>query len=194
MITSHNAETLKYFEWSVACAFNEGKIKAPIHLSGGNEEQLLEIFREVRPEDWVLSTWRSHYHALLKGVPADEVMAEILAGRSMNLHFPKYKFLTSAIVGGILPIACGLAAGGDRVWCFVGDMCASLGHFQDATNFSRGHNLDVHFVVEDNGLSTNTPTRVAWGEGHGDYGRIGGIKTYTYKRHWPHYGISNVGF
>ena len=172
------------FEQEVAAAFDRGEIHGPVHLSGGNEAKLISIFREVWPEDWVLSTWRSHYHALLRGIPRDLVMDEILAGRSMSLHFPEYKFLTSAMVGGILPIACGLAAEGGRVWCFVGDMCASTGAFLDACRYASVNGLDIRFVVEDNGLSTNTPTNLAWGP----YRRNkANVRRYTYTRRWPHY-------
>ena len=160
-----NALDLKAFEAQIAQDFSMGSIPGPVHLSGGNEDELISIFREVKPSDWVLSTWRSHYHALLKGVPPFKVRNEILAGRSMQLHFPSHKFLTSAIVGGILPLACGLAAGGEKVWCFVGDMTASTGLFKEATQLALGQDLNITFVTEDNGLSTNTPTELAWGEG-----------------------------
>ena len=173
------------FEIEIADLFSAGKIGGPVHLSGGNEKQLIDIFQEIGPEDWVLSTWRSHYHALLKGVPPDLIRREILHGRSMQLHFPEYHFLTSAIVGGILPIACGLAAGGASVWCFVGDMTASTGLYKEATQYALGHNLPVTFVVEDNGLSTNTPTEEAWGLGEG--ARQTFFRRYSYTRAWPHY-------
>ena len=186
-------EELKDFEAEVAVHIQAGHIHAPVHLSGGNEDQLIEIFKEVKPEDWVLSTWRSHYHALLKGIPREEVMAEILAGRSMMLHFPQYKFLTSSIVGGILPIACGLAAAGERVWCFVGDMAASAGIFHESLKYSRRHGFPVNFVVEDNGLSTNTPTGEAWGRE--DTVWPNRLHRYYYTRTYPHYGVSpNVSF
>ena len=45
--------------------YEKGKIRAPIHLSGNNENQLIKIFKKVKKQDWVFSTWRSHYHALL---------------------------------------------------------------------------------------------------------------------------------
>jgi pyruvate dehydrogenase E1 component alpha subunit len=157
------AADLKAFERDVADAFESGRIHGPIHLSDGNEYELLQIFKDIVRTDYVFSTWRSHYHALLHGVPPDLVMAEILAGRSMNLHFPDYRFFTSSIVGGILPIACGVAAGGDRVFCFVGDMAASIGAFHDAQQYALGQRLPITFIVEDNGLSTNTPTYAAWG-------------------------------
>lgn len=181
-----NADELRAFEREVADAFEAKRITAPIHLSDGNEAQLIEIFRDIQPTDWVFSTWRSHYHALLKGVPRDLVMSEILAGRSMMLHFPAYRFFTSAIVGGILPIACGVASrctAGERVWCFVGDMTASIGTFHDAEQYARGHSLPIRLVVEDNGLSTNTPTQDTWG-----HGTTPVTQRYAYTRTYPHVG------
>lgn len=169
------------FEEEVAAAFEAKKIRGPIHLSGGNEDALIEIFKEVPRDAWVLSTWRSHYHALLHGVPPKLVMGEIMAGRSMNLAFPEYRFLTSAIVGGILPIACGLAAAGEKVWCFVGDMTASIGAFRDACHFD-----GVNFVVEDNGVSTNTPTALAWPVGTSQ------VRRYHYERTYPHTGSGQL--
>jgi len=116
------------FEREVADRFERGEIRGPIHLSGGNEQNLIDIFKGVPKDAWVFSTWRSHYHALLHGVPADKVMAQIMEGRSMNLAFPEHRFFTSAIVGGILPIAVGVAAAKQNtVWCFVGDMAAMGG-------------------------------------------------------------------
>ena len=178
-----NAADLIAFEADIAREFDAGNIHAPVHLSGGNEEQLIDIFRDVRPTDWVLSTWRSHYHALLKGIPPAEVKRQIMAGRSMFISSPEHRLLSSAIMGGMLPIACGLAYAGERVWCFVGDMCASTGAFNDAIEYAIGHDLPVRFVVEDNGLSTNTPTMATWGNG-----TKWDIAThYAYDRTYPHY-------
>ncbi len=103
------AEELIQFENDIAQLFNEAKIRAPVHLYSGNEAEIIEIFREVRPEDWVCCSWRSHYQCLLKGVPPEKVKAEILAGRSISLCFPEYQVVSSAIVGGIRPIAVGIA-------------------------------------------------------------------------------------
>ena len=178
------AADLIAFEADIAREFDAGNIHAPVHLSGGNEQQLIDIFREVKPTDWVCSTHRSHYHALLKGIPPAEVKRQIMAGRSMFISSPEHRFISSAIVGGMLPIACGLAYAGERVWCFVGDMCASTGAFKDAMKFCMGHNLQCYFMVEDNGLSTNTPTWAAWRYGlDGDFNKGG----YVYKRSYEHY-------
>ena len=178
-----NAADLIAFEREVAERFANGEVPGPTHLNSDTQaEPLIEIFREIKRTDGGRSKHRAHFHALLHGVPRELVMAEILAGRSMMLHFPEHRFMTSAIVGGMLPIACGLAAGGARVWCFIGDMCNSIGAAHDARSFAAGHDLDVHFIVEDNGLSTNTPTMESWGKGNRWLG-----KDYEYKRTTEHY-------
>jgi pyruvate dehydrogenase E1 component alpha subunit len=176
-------DELKAFETEVANRFEAREIRAPIHLSGGNENELIDIFRAVPRDAWIFSTWRSHLHALLHGVPPDLLMADIISGKSMFLHYPKYRFFTSAIVGGILPIACGVAMAGEPVWCFVGDMTASIGAFRDAEKFANGYNLPINFVIEDNGLATNSPTAITWGLGNKSR-----ITRYTYQRTWPHVG------
>jgi Dehydrogenase E1 component len=180
------AADLRAFEREVADAFEAGKIRGPVHLSDGNEDQLIEIFKEIPRTAFVFSTWRSHYHALLHGVPRERLMADILAGKSMQLHYREPLFFSSAIVGGILPIACGAAYAGADVWCFVGDMAASLGSFADAVRIANAHRLPMHFIVEDNGLSTNSPTGNAWGP----YAQwTGRVKRYWYTRGaYPHVG------
>ena len=182
-----SAKELIEFEDEVARRFENKEILGPIHLCSKTQvSPLLEIFKDIRRSDWVLSNWRSHFHALLHGVPADLVMAEILAGRSMGLNFPKYRVMTSAIMGGMLPIACGLAAAGEKVWCFVGDMAARTGAFHDASTYAAGQLLGIRFVVEDNGLSVNTPTEEIWGRTPAKI-----VDRYQYKRTWNHSGTNN---
>lgn len=181
-----NAAELMAFEDEVAECFNAGEISGPVHLcSPGQAAPLIEIFRDIKRTDYVLSNWRGHWHALLHGVPREKVMAEILAGRSMMLHFPEHRFMSSAIMGGMLPIACGLAAGGERVWCFVGDMCATSGAFSDASSYAAGHKLPVKFIIEDNGLSTNTPTKMCW-QSTGSFSAAN-YQRYFYERTTNHY-------
>ena len=165
-------EDLRSFEQDIAEAFNRGEIRSPVHLASGNEEQLIRYFEEqYRPGDWVCSAWRSHYHALLCGIPPAEVNAAILKGRSITLTFPSHNFITSAIVGGIIPIAVGLAlgikrrGGKERCHVFVGDMTQRTGAYHEAYEFARGHSLPLNFVVEDNGKSVGTPTAEVWGTG-----------------------------
>lgn len=178
------AEDLIAFEREVAARFDRGEITGPVHLNSDTQaEPLLEIFKGIQRTDYVCSTWRSHWHALLHGVPPEQVMDEILAGRSMMLHFPEHRFMSSAIMGGMLPISCGLAAAGERVWCFVGDMCATTGAYKDALRFAGMQKLPVNFIVEDNGLATNTPTQNAWGSQL----EFAQFRRYHYKRTTQHY-------
>jgi TPP-dependent pyruvate/acetoin dehydrogenase alpha subunit len=66
-------EQLINFETDIADCFNNAIIKAPVHLYDGNEEQMIDIFKNVKSEDWVFCTWRSHYQCLLKGVTQEQV-------------------------------------------------------------------------------------------------------------------------
>lgn len=163
------AEELIAFEREIADLFNAKKIPAVIHLYSGGEEALIKIFKTIRPQDWILCSWRSHYQALLKGVPKKEVKAAIVAGNSIHLCFPKYRMLSSGIVGGTAPIAVGLAMGikrsGEdaRVHCFIGDMTSETGIVHEAMKYAEGHKLPVQFWIEDNGRSAETDTKKVWG-------------------------------
>jgi pyruvate dehydrogenase E1 component alpha subunit len=179
------------FEKKMADHWEAGRIRGPIHLSGGNEEQLIEIFKRVKNTDWVFSTWRSHYHALLKGLPSEWLEQEILEGRSITIVNKEEKFYSSAIVGGIIPIAVGVAMANkrkginDTVWCFVGDMTYETGTFMENYKYAKNFDLPIRFVVEDNGVSTNTPTIETWNK----KSEIPeDVIWYQYKKEWPHYG------
>lgn len=191
-----NKEDLIAFEEGIAETFNSGAIRAPVHLYFGNEEQLIEIFKDIRPQDWVFCSWRSHYQCLLKGVPVDEIRSEILAGRSITLCFPEHRIYSSAIVGGVLPISVGAAmavkASGEdaRVYCFLGEMTAETGIAHESIKYSRNHKLPIHFIVEDNGKSVCTDTRAAWQQptltfedSNDEY-----VTYYKYETKYPHAG------
>lgn len=185
-------EDMIAFEADIAACFNRGEIRAPVHLAGGNEDDLLKIFQNVRAEDWVCTTWRSHYHCLLKGVPPERLKADILAGKSITLNYPEHRIVSSAIVGGTLPIALGLAwsikrAGGtERVWVFLGDMATRGGMFSECSRYAIGHRLPISFVIEDNGRSVCTDTRAVWGnDARLDEPRY---LRYEYTLPWPHSG------
>jgi len=66
-----NKEELIQFEDEIKELYLNAKIRSPVHFCGGNEEQLIEIFKKVKKNDWCFSTHRSHYHALLKGIPKE---------------------------------------------------------------------------------------------------------------------------
>jgi pyruvate dehydrogenase E1 component alpha subunit len=158
------------FETEIGNLFNEGKIKAPIHLYSGNEDEMIEIFKEIDIEnDWVCCTWRNHYQGLLKGIPQELLKERIIDGKSMVMNLPEHKFICSSIVGGIPSIAVGIAFAiklqnkNNHVWCWVGDMSAETGAFHEAYKYSLNHNLPITFIVEDNKKSVCTPTPDIWG-------------------------------
>ena len=185
------------FEERVAEAFNSRRIHAPVHLYSGNEEEIIKIFQDVQEDDWVMCSWRSHYQCLLKGVPEDVLFAEILSGRSISLCFPEYRIFSSALVGGILPIATGIALSikNDKrkknvVHCFIGDMTAETGIAHECIKYSQNHKLPIRFIVEDNGKSVCTDTMDAWGMRESSFSQTHNpmIVYYRYKSSYPHAG------
>lgn len=211
-----NIEELKKdlisFENEISDIYKQAKIKAPVHLSKGNEAQLIEIFKHVKKDDWMFATYRNHYQALLKGVDRQWLKDQIIEGHSMHIMSKEHKIYTTSIVGGQLPIAVGAAlalklkGAPGHVWAFCGDMAAETGVFHECTKFSAGHNLPITFIVEDDGLSVYTPTKESWGGTmfraednlvrNYDFAKAiqtenpkSIIKRYAYKREWPHHGI-----
>ena len=186
-----NKQDLIDFEKRVKKVYEAGEIKAPIHLSGNNEDQLIEIFKNIDKDDWVFSTWRNHYHALLHGFDPEELFNLIKEGSSMGINSVERKFYSSSIVGGILPIALGVAQSiklkkqTNTVWCFIGDMTFETGVFHECYKFSRNFQLPIEFVVEDNNMSTNSPTDKTWGK----KSKIPeDVYYYEYERKYPHHG------
>ncbi len=183
------------FEEKVKKHYEDAKITAPVHLSKGNEKELLEIFQYVDSDDWVFSSWRNHYHALLHGLSQDLLMDDIIEGRSMSINSIKPKFYSSSIVAGIIPIAVGVAkalklkSSEKRAWCFIGDMTFETGIFYEAYKYAKNFDLPLQFVVEDNNLSTNTPTNETWGGKKREIPRD--VIYYSYERGYPHHGTGN---
>lgn len=190
-IVQHTPESLIAFEDRVKEAFIAKRIHAPVHLSRGNEMQLIEIFQRMKPTDFCFSNWRSHYHALLKGIPEAALFDMILNGRSMYVISREHRFFASSIVGGTLPIAVGVAmavkrrGGSERVYCFAGDMTARTGIYHECVQYAKAHDLPMQFVVEDNQLSTDTPTGAVWGEDS----KFVCTHAYRYQRQTPHVGV-----
>ena len=179
------------FEVEVAKRYESGEVKAPIHLSGGNEDQLIEIFKNINSDDWVFVPWRNHYHALLHGFDRQQLMDDIVAGKSMSTSSNINKFYSSAIVGGIIPIALGTAMAlkrknSDRkVWCFIGDMTFETGGFYECHKYAKNFDIPLQFVVEDNNLSVHTPTDATWNV---KKDIPNDIVYYNYKNGYPHHG------
>jgi len=182
-----NKEELITFEEGIKNLFLEKKILFPCHLSGGNEDRLIGIFKRIKEGDWVFSTHRNHYHALLHGFPSEELREWIIKYGSMHVY--RERFFTSGIVGGILPIALGVAlgiksrGGFEKVWCFLGDMANHTGIAYECKKYAGRHDLPIEFIIEDNGYSVDTPTVDVWPRCWDNKER-----RYSYERVYPHQG------
>ena len=191
-----NKKELIKFEDDIANLFNDAKIRSPIHLYSGNEKFLIDFFKKIKKNDWVFCSWRSHYQCLLKGVPQKDVKKEILDGKSISLCFIDHKIYSSAIVGGVIPIALGLAVSlkrkksKNKVYCFLGDMTSETGIAHECIKYSTNKKLPIHFIIEDNRKSVCTDTRKAWSTKKLTYENISSkfVTYYKYKLKYPHAG------
>ncbi|PIQ89621.1 MAG: hypothetical protein COV72_02055 [Candidatus Omnitrophica bacterium CG11_big_fil_rev_8_21_14_0_20_42_13] len=185
---------IKKFESEISRLYEAAKIRAPVHLSKGNELHLVKIFkRYYKPGDWIFSTHRNHYHWLLSGRKPARLKKQILAGHSMHV-FDK-KFFTSSIVAGSAPIALGVAMGlklsksPNKVLCFMGDMASECGIAHECVKYAQGYDLPIVFVIEDDNFSVRARTKEVWGKLTPKANRKRMIcKRYRYKRLYPHAG------
>ena len=191
----YTKEELISFETEIAETFNSGVIKAPVHLYYGNEDQLINIFKNVKDEDWIFTTWRSHYQCLLKGVPPEIIRKDIMDGKSITLCYPEFNVYSSAIVTGNIPIATGVALDikrkGDKnhVWCFVGDMASETGAFFENLKYAVNYDLPITYVIENNGKSVCTDTKKTWNCNELYFSKESRkILYYEYETKYPHAG------
>ena len=75
--------------------------------------------------------------------------------------------------------------GTDKVWCFVGDMGFESGIFYEVHKYARNFDLPLYFIVEDNGISTYTPTEATW---NSKRDIPDDVIQYSYASKFPHYG------
>jgi TPP-dependent pyruvate/acetoin dehydrogenase alpha subunit len=191
---NYTKERLIAFEDRVKAAWEEGNLPYLIHLSGGNEEQLLDIFDEAKDGDWFFVSHRNHYHSLLAGIPEEQVFQNIWDGGSMFSYSRKHRVFSSAILAGNCGIAVGVAmalkaaGSNNRVWCFLGDGAEENGSFYEAVLYVAGHNLPVVFVIEDNNCQVDTPKEVRRGMQSGLLDSWPCVRRYRYKSPYPHGG------
>lgn len=180
------------FEQAIALLWESAKIPFPIHFSGGNEKQLIELFKEIKKGDYVLSTHRGHYHYLLAGGSPDKLVEMIMRGDSMHILDKSINFMTSSIVAGMPSIAAGIARARkernqkNHVWCFVGDGAEDEGHFYEAVRYVDGQNLPCTFVIEDNDRSVETPRSERYGNSQINWPNC--VRKYSYIPTYPHVG------
>jgi pyruvate dehydrogenase E1 component alpha subunit len=185
-------EELIAFEDYIGDLYLDNKLPFLFHLSGGNEDQLIEIFENINEGDYVISNHRNHYHALLHGVPPEDVENRILDGRSMFIYDRQRNFFLSAIIGGTPAIAAGIAwalkrKGSDqKVWCFVGDGTEDNGHLAEAIRYVDGWDLPCTFVIESNDRSCEASNADRWGKtAHPEWNSPSVIR-YKYNCTYPH--------
>ena len=179
------------FESNIVDLYKDNKLPFLFHLSGGNEDQLINIFNNIKPGDYVISSHRSHYHALLHGIPEKELTDKILNGRSMFVFDRSRNFFTSSIIGGTPAIAAGVAMGlkrknsDQKVWCFVGDGTEDTGHLWEAARYVDGHDLPCQFIIEDNDRSVVATKQDRWGNATNPR-FFDCVSRYSYNIPWPH--------
>ena len=185
-------EDLIAFEDHIGDLYMDNQLPFLFHLSGGNEDQLIDIFKDIKEGDYVISSHRNHYHALLHGVPPEVVEDRIKNGRSMFIYDRERNFFVSAIIGGTPAIAAGIAwalkrKGSDqKVWCFVGDGTEDNGHLSEAVRYADGFDLPCTFIIESNDRSCEASNADRWGKtGHLTWDSSRVIK-YHYECTYPH--------
>ena len=185
-------EELIAFEDRIGDLYLDNKLPFLFHLSGGNEKQLIEIFKDIKEGDYVISNHRSHYHALLHGIPPETVEDRILNGRSMFIYDRERNFFCSAIIGGTPAIAAGIAwalkrkGSSQRVWCFIGDGTEDSGHTYEAVRYVDGFDLPCTFVIENNNRSVESTNDERWGKTADYQWNSPSVIKYHYDITYPH--------
>jgi pyruvate dehydrogenase E1 component alpha subunit len=163
---------IRLLEEKSAELYSQQKIRGFLHLYIGEEAVGVGAMHALREDDNIVATYREHGHALVRGIPAAEIMAEMYGkangcsggrGGSMHLFSAERRFYGGhAIVGGGLPIAVGLALadtmkGESRVTaCFFGDGATDEGEFHESLNLAALWQLPVLFLCENNEYAMGT--------------------------------------
>jgi pyruvate dehydrogenase E1 component alpha subunit len=166
---------IRRFEEKAAEMYAKGRIKGFLHLYIGQEAVATGAIAALRGDDYLVTGYREHGHALARGLDPNAVMAELFGkatgvsggrGGSMHLFDVSKSFMGGyAIVGGHMPLACGLALaeqyrGTERIAVnFFGDGAVNEGEFHEALNLAAVWKLPVLFLVENNFYGMGTDVR-----------------------------------
>jgi pyruvate dehydrogenase E1 component alpha subunit len=164
---------IRRFEEEAGRQYQQAKAGGFLHLAIGEEATIVGTTSVMRPEDYLIGTYRTHGHAIARGTDPKNVMAELFGredgcsrgrGGSMHIFDLERRFMGGyGIVGGNLPIAAGLALasdyrGDDAVTvCMFGDGASNSGNFGETMNLAALWKLPVVFLVENNlyGMGTS---------------------------------------
>jgi pyruvate dehydrogenase E1 component alpha subunit len=157
---------IRRFEERASQQYQAQKIGGFCHLYIGQEAVVAGAVAATRPDDYLITAYRDHAHALARGTSADACMAELFGkvtgcsrGLGGSMHYfdkERHMYGGHAIVGAHVPLACGLAFAckyreEDRVTlCFFGDGAINQGAFHEALNLAALYNLPVIFICENN--------------------------------------------
>lgn len=168
---------IRRVEEALAKAYSQGKMGGFLHLCIGQESTSVGPVAALRPEDYVISSYREHGQCIAKAGGTLEVCQAVLAellgketgiskglGGSMHLFDAPHRFLGGyGIVGGQTPLATGVAFASkyqkkpEVTLCFLGDGAVNQGAFHEALCFAGLWKLPVVFVIENNQYSMGTP-------------------------------------
>lgn len=181
----HIMQTIRQTEEELARCHQRGLVHGACHTYVGQEAIAAGVCAHLTPDDVVFSTHRGHGHALAKGLPSRELMAELFGrstgcsrgrGGSMHLFAPEIGMMgTSGIVGPCILQACGggysskLLRTGHVAVAFFGDGAVNNGAFHEGLNMASIWKLPVLFVCENNQYATEVP--FAYSSGQPDVGR-----------------------
>jgi pyruvate dehydrogenase E1 component alpha subunit len=163
---------IRRLEEKCAESYSLGKIGGFCHLYIGQEAVAVGAISAIRPDDYVLTSYRDHGHAVAKGISPDEIMAELYGkaggcssgkGGSMHLFDADVNFLGGhAIVGGQIPLGTGIAfaskyKGTDQVTlCFFGEAAVNQGAFHESLNMAQLWKLPCIYICENNQYGMGT--------------------------------------
>ncbi|HEV7798455.1 MAG TPA: pyruvate dehydrogenase (acetyl-transferring) E1 component subunit alpha [Pyrinomonadaceae bacterium] len=168
----HQMVLVRRFEEKSAEAYSAGKIGGFCHLYIGQEAVAIGAISAIRRDDYVLTSYREHAHAIAKGMSPESVMAELYGkatgcskgkGGSMHMFDKEVNFLGGhAIVGGQIPLATGVAfaskyKGTDQATlCFFGEAAVNQGAFHESLNMAQLWKLPCIYICENNQYGMGT--------------------------------------
>jgi pyruvate dehydrogenase E1 component subunit alpha len=163
---------IRRFEERAGEMYAKAKVGGFLHLAIGEEATIVGACRAMRDEDYLISTYRSHGHALARGSDPNRVMAELFGreqgvshgrGGSMHMFDGENRFMGGyGIVGGNLPLAAGMALASDYrgldevTVCVFGDGASNQGTFGETLNLAALWKLPVVFMVTNNQFGMGT--------------------------------------
>lgn len=168
----HSMLLQRRFEERCAEMYAVGKIGGFCHLYIGQEAVSTGVIMALRQDDYVITTYRDHGQALVRGMTPNAVMSELFGrqdgcakgkGGSMHMFDKSLGFLGGhGIVGGHIPMAAGVGfaikyRGGDQcIVCFMGEASVNNGAFHEALNMAGLWKLPCIFIIENNKYGMGT--------------------------------------